>query len=206
MGLQSRTRLSDWTDWLTDTKLKEASSNSVLAHLVLPWANWCFFLMEVIFLSYVRETMFWNLPFFKMVLPKTNFFLFSNLGLIMAQQASIPVNCFMAEGWHTSCHPMSKMHTVEEGFGETPSALRCLSYLINSFLTGIKSVQLSSVTQSCPTLCNPMNHGTLGLPGHHQLLEFTQTRVHRVSDAIQSSHPLSSLLLLPSIPPSLESY
>ena len=55
-----------------------------------------------------------------------------------------------------------------------------------------RRVQFSLVTQSCPTLCNPMNCSTPGLPVHHQLLEFTQTRVHRVSDAIQPSHPLSS--------------
>ena len=56
------------------------------------------------------------------------------------------------------------------------------------------SVQFSSVTQSCPTLCNPMNRSTPDLPVHHQLLEFTQTHVHRVSDAIQPSHliPFSS--------------
>ena len=53
------------------------------------------------------------------------------------------------------------------------------------------SVQFTSVTQSCPTLCDPMNHSTPGLPVHH-LLEFTQTHIHRVSDAIQPSHPLSS--------------
>ena len=54
-------------------------------------------------------------------------------------------------------------------------------------------VQLvSSVTQLCPTLCNPMNRSTPGLPVHHQLPEFTETHVHRVSDAIQPSHPLSS--------------
>ena len=50
------------------------------------------------------------------------------------------------------------------------------------------SVQFSSVAQSCPTLCDPMNRSTPGLPVHHQLPEFTQTRVHRVSDAIQPSH------------------
>ena len=50
----------------------------------------------------------------------------------------------------------------------------------------------SSVTQSCPTLCDPMNRSTPGLPVHHHLPEFTQTHVHRVSDAIQPSHPLSS--------------
>ena len=54
------------------------------------------------------------------------------------------------------------------------------------------SVQFSSVAQSCPTLCDPMNHGTPGLPVHHQLPEFTQTHVLSVSDAIQPSHPLSS--------------
>ena len=57
-------------------------------------------------------------------------------------------------------------------------------------MNSISSV--SSVAQSCPTLCNPMNSSTPGLPVHHQLLEFTQTHVHRVSDATQPSHPLSS--------------
>ena len=51
------------------------------------------------------------------------------------------------------------------------------------------SVQFSSVAQSCPTLCDPMNRSTPGLPVHHQLPEFTQTHVHRVGDAIQPSHP-----------------
>ena len=54
------------------------------------------------------------------------------------------------------------------------------------------SVRFSPVAQSCPTLCNPMNHSTPGLPVHHQLPEFTQTHVHRVSEAVQPSHPLSS--------------
>ena len=55
-----------------------------------------------------------------------------------------------------------------------------------------KYVQFSSVTQSCPTLCDPMNHSTSGLPVHQQLPEFIQTHVHWVGDAIQPSHPLSS--------------
>ena len=58
------------------------------------------------------------------------------------------------------------------------------------------SVQFSSIAQSCPALCEPMNRSMPGLPVHHQLPEFTQTHVHRVSDAIQPSHPLSS----PSLP------
>ena len=54
------------------------------------------------------------------------------------------------------------------------------------------SVQFSSATQSYPTLCDPMNHSTPGLPVHHQLPESTQTHVHRVGDNIQPSHALSS--------------
>ena len=54
------------------------------------------------------------------------------------------------------------------------------------------SVQFSLVAQSCPTLCDPMNRSTPGLPVHHQLPEFTQTHVHQVGDAIQPSHPLPS--------------
>ena len=63
---------------------------------------------------------------------------------------------------------------------------RCL------YLGRIRSDKIRSVSQSCPTLCDPMNCSTPGLPVHHQLPEFTQTPVHRVSDAIQPSHPLSS--------------
>ena len=54
------------------------------------------------------------------------------------------------------------------------------------------SDQIRSVPESCPTLCDPMNRSTPGLPVHYQLPEFTQTHVHRVSDAIPQSHPLSS--------------
>ena len=62
--------------------------------------------------------------------------------------------------------------------------MKCLSTL------PLPTVQFSSVAQSCPTLCDPMNRSTPGLPVHHQLLESTQT--HRVGDAIQPAHPLSS--------------
>ena len=70
---------------------------------------------------------------------------------------------------------------------------RCLVY----------SKSFSSVAQSCPTLCDPMNRSTPGLPVHHQLPEFTQTHVHRVHDAIQPSHPLSSPSPPAPIPPSI---
>ena len=65
------------------------------------------------------------------------------------------------------------------------------------------SAQFSSVTQSCLTLCNPMNRSMPGLPVHHQLPEFTQTHVHRVSDATSHLILCRPLLLLPPIPPSI---
>ena len=68
------------------------------------------------------------------------------------------------------------------------------------------SVQFSSVAQSCPTLCNPMNRSTPGLPVHHQLQDFTQTHVHRVSDAIQLSHPVVPFSSCPQSLPASESF
>ena len=66
--------------------------------------------------------------------------------------------------------------------------------------------QIRSVAQSCPTLCDPMNCSTPGLPVHHQLAEFTQTHVHQVSDDIQPSHPLSSSSPLAPNPPQHKSF
>ena len=75
-------------------------------------------------------------------------------------------------------------------------ALHCMSCLlileINPLSVVSLFIQFSSVAQSCPTLCDPMNCSTPGLPIHHQLPEFTQTHVHWVDDAIQPSHLLSS--------------
>ena len=64
---------------------------------------------------------------------------------------------------------------------------QCDLYIFN-----LISDQIRSGAQLCLTLCDPMNHSTPGIPVHHQLPEFTQSHVHRVSDAIQPSHPLSS--------------
>ena len=76
-------------------------------------------------------------------------------------------------------------------------------YSNNSILENWISSDLKLITQSCLTLCNHMDCSTPGLPVHHQLPESTQTHVHWVGDAIQPSHPLSPLLLLPSIFPSI---
>ena len=64
-------------------------------------------------------------------------------------------------------------------------------FTISKEIWASRYLQFSSVAQSCPTLCNPMNRSTPGLPVHHHLPELTQTHVHRVGDAIQPSHPLS---------------
>ena len=81
-------------------------------------------------------------------------------------------------------------------------------YNIDSFRksvsrSSIPTYQFSSVAQSCPTLCYPMDSNMPGLPVYHQLPEFTQTHVHWVGDATQPSHPLLSPLLPPSIIPSI---
>jgi len=65
-------------------------------------------------------------------------------------------------------------------------------FLLLHQLESLMKIDQIRSDQSCPTLCNPMNHSTPGLPVHHQLPEFTQTQVHWVSDAIQPSHPLLS--------------
>ena len=77
---------------------------------------------------------------------------------------------------------------------DSPSYPKRILGLATCFLSKLlmSSVQFSSVAQLCPTLCDTMNCSTPGLPVHHQLPEFTQTHVHRVSDAIQPPHPLSS--------------
>ena len=83
---------------------------------------------------------------------------------------------------------MEKLYTVRKKQDRKLTVTQIMNSLLPS--------QFSSVAQLCPSLCDPMNHSTPGLPVHHQLPEFTQTHVHRVSDAIQPSHPLSS----PSLP------
>ena len=78
----------------------------------------------------------------------------------------------------------------------------CLAkrFINNIFVDSISAQSVSSVTQSCPTLCDPMNHSNPGLPVNHKLPEFTQTDVHRGGDAIQPSHLLWSPSPLPGQP------
>ena len=76
-------------------------------------------------------------------------------------------------------------------------------HLVGKFTLQQRSVQFSSVSKSCPTLCDPMDHSTPGLPVHHQLPGFTETHVHQVGDAIQPSYPRSSPSPPAPIPPSI---
>ena len=70
--------------------------------------------------------------------------------------------------------------------------ITCPWIQIESWLTVLTAVNVRSVAQSCPTLCNPLDYSMPGFPIHHQLLEPAQTHAHRVGDAVQPSHPLSS--------------
>ena len=81
--------------------------------------------------------------------------------------------------------------TMNKASGGDGTPAELFQILKDDAVKVLYSVQFSSVAQSCPTLCDPMNHSTSGLPVQHQLLEFTQTHVHLVGDAIQPSHPLS---------------
>ena len=101
--------------------------------------------------------------------------------------------CVLTQSCVILCNPMdvaNQVHlSLELSRQEYLSGLPLPSSHIH---TQFSSVQFSSIAQSCLTLCDPMNRSTPCLSVHHQLPEFTQTHVHRVSDAIQPSHTLSS--------------
>ena len=98
---------------------------------------------------------------------------------------------FWSQGTHLVHNSISLTSWHKVGYQH-----RHLLFLFSSFQIDVDPLenifQFSSVTQSCSTLCDPTNHSTPGFPVHHQLLEFTQTHVHWVGDAIQLSHPLLS--------------
>ena len=91
---------------------------------------------------------------------------------------------------------ISKESFLPPGFllQKTNKLVFCLSYYSRIFcwILSLIDNRFSSVAQSCPTFCDPMDCSTPGLPVHHKLPEFTKTHAHRVSDAIKPAHPLSS--------------
>ena len=84
------------------------------------------------------------------------------------------------------------LFTIPQPIYSLANSKEQISVQFNRYNTNLFINQFSSVAQSCLTLCDPMGCSMPGFPAHHQLLEFTQTHVHRVSDAIQPSHPLLS--------------
>ena len=102
---------------------------------------------------------------------------------------------YFALAHSTSIHSPGSPLSLRLWLSEEPEAVRGKYCLVETSCNDNHttcSVQFSSVAQSCLTLCDPIDCSTPGLPVHHQLLEFTQTHVHRVSVAIQTSHLLSS--------------
>ena len=97
-------------------------------------------------------------------------------------------------GKNTGVGSLSLLQGIFQAQGLNPGLLHCrwILYQMSTREALKMVVQFSSVTQSCPTLCDPMNCSMPGLPVHHQLPDSIQTHVHWVSDAIQPSHPLSS--------------
>ena len=121
--------------------------------------------------------------------------------LIALFKSSIPLLIFCLLVLSFIERGVLKSHTCEFFLLENLSFISCIlkfGYLMNwpfyqyDWYSVSGKIQFSSVTQSCPTLCDPMDCITPGFPVHHQLLELTQTHVHQVSDAIQPSHPLLS--------------
>ena len=102
---------------------------------------------------------------------------FPSKSLVMPMNIKYVLICQSLIIWNFVLRIHKYNSTLDEYLGAVPSP---------------SSVQFSSVTQSYPTPCNPMNGSTLGLPVHHQLPEVTQTHAHRIGDAIQPPHPLSS--------------
>ena len=102
-------------------------------------------------------------------------------------------NCFLLQdGRKLMQITCSIVTNLSSGVLQNHWSLLLTGRIFSSGKTTFSSIQFSSVAQSRLTLCDPMNRSTPGLPVHHQLPEFTQTHVHRVRDAIQPSHPLSS--------------
>ena len=110
---------------------------------------------------------------------------------ILKDEAMKALHSTCQQIWKTHQWPQNWKRSVFIPIPKKGNAKECSNYRTVS-CTQFSSVQFSSVAQSCLTVCDPMNRSTPGVPVHHQLPEFTQTRIHPVSDAIQPSHPLLS--------------
>ena len=152
-----------------------------------------------------------NLVFFRHLSPsKICLFLLRNsiwdwsISLILCLCQKMYKGCLSREVYDISTNAEGVTQSLEVGRGKRVTQPGYVSgqdkfrrhlfyyyFILFEWIT-LSSVQFISAAQSSPTLCDPMNRSTPGLPVHHQLPEFTQTHVHGVSDGIQPSHPLSS--------------
>ena len=112
--------------------------------------------------------------------------------LILGISALITIIAYFTVAAISLTQPVHTAQCVDTMSNNVSLTLATQEFIDRKLEMRVSSVQFSSVTQSCLTLYDPMNHSTPGLPVHHHLPEFTQTHVQRVRDAIQPSHPLSS--------------
>ena len=125
-------------------------------------------------------------------------------GLFSAFQYALKIHCWMLSSIPGHCSLDTRETHSPNSDNQNVSTMPNIGGIKFTPRWGsFSSVLFSLVAQLCTTLCDPRDYSTPGLPVHHQLPELTQTHVHWVSDAIQPSYPLSSLLLLPSIFPSI---
>ena len=155
---------------------------------------------SLLFLFFIMPITAWNVPLMSLIFLKRSVIFSILLFFSISLNFSFKKASFLFSGiLHSvgyispflSCLSLLSFPQILIRPPQTTILPSCISFSLGWFWSLIP-VQFSSVAQSCPTLCNPMNCSMPGLPVHHQLLEFTQTHVHQVSDAIQPSHPLSS--------------
>ena len=115
-----------------------------------------------------------------------------NTDSILMWFGSHPLERIEAECVMPGCFFLSKIFVFSLGCLYVFKLMFIFIYVYILYGVELLGHQFSSVAQLCPTLCDPMNHSTPGLPVHHQLPQFTQTHAHRVGDTIQPSHPLLS--------------
>ena len=109
---------------------------------------------------------------------------------LMSIESVMPSNCLTLSSPSLPAFNLSQHQGLFQGVSSSHQVAKVLEFQFQH--QSFQGIQFNAVAQSCPTLCDSINCSTPGLPVLHQLPEFTQTHIHRVSDDIQPSHPLSS--------------
>ena len=170
---KSQTRLSDWTESPMFLILILLECSFCIVSVNPPWCLW---VIGTMIISRSLQGFGWSLY---------------NLPGEMCTWITVDKPSREHIFSHFLCHCKGIILAAREGFNSSRKYRNDKNILMTHLFC--------SVSWSCLTLCNPMDCSMPGFPVHHQFPELTQTHVHRVSNAIQPSHPLSSLLLLPSV-------